>query len=234
MPKANKILFVPLLLAIAAYGQQQKDTMDNEESLNRIKFGIGGAWSLYYSPSEAILNEIISSKFDFADGMGLKIGLLLNIPVYTADDRQLVLSPELYYTYRWFDANINVYRGHPINATMHTLAIARIYEHIINVPLLVKYQFLDVMPRFIPSTYIEGGIQLGLPLKTTIENNSYTKAYPDRKKSDFDIIVGAGFGGVDGVGIFSSLRLGYSLRNFNNTFDGSLGVFSDFTMGWFF
>jgi len=218
MSKANKVLIIPLLLAFAVYGQQ------NEE--NRIMFGIGGIFSVYYTTPEAIFNEITHSEFNYADGLGLKIGLLLNIPIDSSYNRLLVLSPELYYTHRSFDAVANE------NST-----VASISENIINVPLLVKYRFLNVMPGYIPSTYLEAGSQFGFPLKTTIENdNGYSKSYTNRGKFDFDIIVGGGYGGAVGQwgGLFAGLRLGYSLWNFNRNFDSSIGIFAEILLMWYF
>jgi hypothetical protein len=207
------------------------------DSLNKIRFGIGGVFGLYYNPSEAILNEVTSSEYDFADGRVLKIGLLLNIPVYTKDKRQLVLSPELYYTYRWIDANNNEgYYPYPMDTIRKISVVASITEHVINVPLLVKYRFLDVMPGYIPSTYLEGGVQFGFPLKATVEDdNGYSKAYTNRNNFDFDILVGVGYGGPLGSGeLFAGIRLGYSLLDFNKTYSSSLSIFSDIMIFWFF
>ncbi|MDR3001016.1 MAG: PorT family protein [Fibromonadaceae bacterium] len=215
-----KALFISLLLAFAAYGQQI-NTVDNEE--HRIRLGIGGMWGLYYTSSKAIFKEITNFEFDFTDGTGLKIGLLLNIPIHTENDRQLVFGSELYYTYRWLYAVVHDGGTTP--------AIAGIHERAINVPLLVKYRFLDVMPGYIPSTYLEGGVQFGFPLETTIEKaNGYSETYTNRENFDLDIIVGAGYG----ESIFAGIRFGYSLGNFNSTFNGSLGFFSDITLMWLF
>jgi uncharacterized protein (TIGR02145 family) len=204
------------------------------DSLNRIRFGIGGVWGINYTAPKAIFNEVTDSKFDMVNGMELKIGLLLNIPIYTADNRQWAFSPELYYTYRWFDADIEEGNSRE-DSIMHLSTIASISERIINVPLLFKYRFLNVSSQ-IPCTFLEGGVQFGFPLKTTMENdNGYSEAYTNRNKFDFDLLMGMGLGGAVGSGeMYTNLRLGYSLLDFNKAYDSSIGLFAEVMMMWFF
>ncbi|MCL2282607.1 MAG: PorT family protein [Fibromonadales bacterium] len=198
--------------------------------LDRIRLGIGLGIDVYFS-SDAIFKNIKSPEWDYTGGgfLGFRMGPLLNIPIYTTTNRQLSFSPELYYVYR----NFNAYDS------LETEVIS-INEHIIIVPLLVKYWlfnwFFGSMPfeSYMGNSYIEGGVQLGLPLKTTIENSESgsPENYVNRNKFDFEIVIGAGIYIYREV--FVGIRLGYHLGDFDKTFDSSLGVFTGVIMGYYF
>jgi len=209
---------------------EEKESKEKYEH-DRIKFGIGGVFSIFYAPSEAIFN-IKNSEFEYASGMGLKIGLLLDVPIYSTKENQLLFSPELYYSYRGITAEID--KGYSIDSIRQITIVAGIYDHTIAIPLLVKYRFFDVYSIYIPSTYLEGGVQFGFPLKTTMEYDGDSQTYADRNKFDFGIIVGVGAGGPAGASFFCGLRIGYDFVNFSKSVNGSTGIFSDIIMGYYF
>jgi len=242
----SKVLLSLLLLAFVAYALQKQIAIINivdeaksfgEENGNkekhyhdRIRFGIGGAIS-YNFPSKLIFNDV--GSLEYAEGLGFKIGTLLNIPIYTTDmridagtrfktgNRQLSFSPELYYVYREFSSE-------SITKT--------ITEHIISVPLLFKYWFLDAdflldierKNTINANLYFEGGIQFGFPIKTMYGSNVYS----DRNELDFEIVIGYGFGWEH---FLMGMRLGYTFGAFNKTVKSSLGPFLDFlTITYYF